>query len=238
MHACVVAVLLAASTSRAATPAERAATVLSAQLSVVTDPRALVATLAPDAVILGNGSVALARGPEAEAIAATLVGDVPVMSASIARLDASGTNDAVWLTADVTLLRSGPRGRRGAWATSERIVELIAHRGASWQVVAFAFASSTRKQAASAVLPVPGGGPLASWLASPGVYRDEWKDRTARVAGALEVHGDGWGFALGDVTIDRDAHAWWKDAHRVCALVIGVPKRGANWQVVALHVAE
>jgi hypothetical protein len=232
----VFAVLGTAATSHADTPEDRARNVLTMQLTAIADPHALVATLSPDAVIFGNGSVALAHGPDAEAIAATLAGDAPVVWTSILRLDAAGTVDAVWWTADVRLMRRAPQGRRSGWITNERIVELLVADGPSWRVAVFAFASSSQQRAPSATLAAAGDGPLTKALAQPGMYDDDWKYRRARVERAIETHGGGWGFALADVAIDQDEHAWWKHAQRLRALAIAVPDRDAKWRVVALHV--
>ena len=199
---------------------------LDAQLAVIDDPAALAKTLAPDAVILGNGSFTLARGDHAPAILATLAASrshLPALQTSVTRFASGASQKVEWLDAEIAMAHSVvvPR-RRVIDVTRARIVELAVQTGGAWRVVAIAFASSSGLGAASDALGPADTGPLVKILATR---------LGAKVTAAVEVHGEGWGIVAGDVTtIPR---AWWEPARDDRVLLLALGDR-AGWNVVAI----
>jgi hypothetical protein len=235
--------LLASSTVHAETAEETARAGLEAQLAALGDPRAFVATLAPDTLIIGNGSFALAGAPSALPIVGAFLPSRalgPVGVAKVTRLTADATDRAIWLDADVALGTMQVRryGSVMVPVATAHVVELVVADGASWKVAALAYSSPLCLRAPGDTLGAPGNGALTKLLASPWLFHEDWRYRDARVERAIEVRGDGWGFAAGDVAIGGDPHAWWEKGLLVHALVVAIPDRDGKWQVVAVHVAE
>lgn len=203
-------------TAAADTAAERARSFLDAQLSMVNAPGKFLATLEPDALILGNGSFGLARGANASAIIATLGASPrsrsPVQQSIVTRLDAGGTADVFWLSADVVMAHSkdaphslqvdandesadrvigadsttrNPHMLRVRDITSARIVELVVATATTWRVVALTFVSTSGVSAPGDVIGGSGSGPLIALISSPhDLYAATWDDAATIAFGA------------------------------------------------------
>jgi hypothetical protein len=216
MRGVVLAVMLVASTAHA-DPEQRARETLAAQLAFVNDPAGLASALGSDAVIFGNGSTALARGPHATAVLATLAASrsgLPVRQSTIDHLVAGGDDHVLWLDAQVTLALRAPVGKLGPSAMTARIAELVVDQ----RVVAFGFQPSAGATAPGDALARPTSGPLVALALEP------WRDRDVRVIGALEMRDAAWGFVAAELTAD---------GHDARALVLAVPAERGTWQVVA-----
>lgn len=248
--------MLAASSVARADPSaveKSARAIVESQLAAAGSPQAFLATVSPDAVILGNGGFAIARGPHAAAIAGTLI-RAPLLQSILVRIDAGGSDDALWLTADAAFMDAN-----GCGETDARFVELAVADHGKWRVIAMSFTSTSDLTAPGDRLGAPHAGPLLDYLASPheldealrdgsttmavvgdvhqlgdvGVGRDHarrvlapLRDRDANVTSGIEVRGKTWGFAAGDVTLGAT------DA-RVLLVAIQEDRR---WNVVAMHV--
>jgi hypothetical protein len=135
MAAVARAMVLVLALRRAADPAspvETAQALLAGQLQLIRDPAATLATLGPNALVLGNGSFAVGHTREALAIIAELAhapSGLPPLSVQVESIEAAGQGDALWLSAHVTMLHSGWRGRGRPEATTARIVELAVQDG-------------------------------------------------------------------------------------------------------------
>jgi hypothetical protein len=207
------------------TPAEIGRSLVDVQLAAINDPAALVASLPPDAIIVGNGSVTLANATNATnatAIVTTLSASPrslsPVLQAKITRLDAGGTSDVVWLSADVILVHRmrGGRGSLPADVTSARLLELAVTTGTTWKVVALSFTSTSNATVPGEALAAAGTGPLTALLGSPykldGALRD---DATTIVHGAHDE------LAIGHDDARRILAPWrYRDAKVTTALEV------------------
>lgn len=252
----IVVLVLAASSVAHAEPSavERSArAIVESQLAAAGSPQAFLATMSPDAVILGNGSFAVARDSNAAAIAGTLI-RAPLLESILVRIDADGSDGALWLTADVAFMDAN-----GCGETDARFVELAVADHGKWRVVAMSFTSTSDLTAAGDELGGPHTGPLLDYVASPhkvdealrdgsttmavvgdvhqlgdiGVGRDRarrvlapLRDRDVKVASAVEVRGKTWGFAAGDIMLG---------ATEARVLLVAV-QEDRRWKVVAMHV--
>lgn len=155
------------------TPAEtRARAFLQQQIDAASrhDHGALLATFATDAIVF----TPIARPPASASFAG--IGDtgfdgVTTSKATIAKLVADGTTDAVWFYAEVATENEGPvDGEVMKGRSTTRVVELIA-ASESWRAVAGSFTSSREPQPSGDNTEVPGAtsadGPLAKLAASP-----------------------------------------------------------------------
>lgn len=176
-----IAVAMATGSAFAAgpSPSQRGRAVVALQLAAPDDPAAFMATLAPDALILGNGSFSLASGTNAPEIVRTLSAArsrLPVIHTDVMRLDAGGNANVVWFTADVEIVRGVrpqpdtllPRksGRAARHVTTARLTELVVADAGTWSVVALAFQSTPGASAPTDALAAPGTGPLTTVIAS------------------------------------------------------------------------
>jgi len=211
----IVAMMLVAVHARADTE-QRARAVLDDQLAAVNDPSALAARLAPDTLVFGNGSFALAGGPNGGAVLATLAASdvLPAIMWQVDGIAAGGDDDATWLVADVTFVHRARLGRSLPRVTRARIVELIA----AGRVTAFGFATSTNRSAPGDALANPGSGRLLSFAL------EGWRDHDVRVVGFLEVRAAAWGFVAADLIVDDRS---------VRSLVLAIPAMRGEWTVVA-----
>jgi hypothetical protein len=222
---------------------------------VIADPAAVVATLDPDALVLGNGSFALGRTREAAAVVAELArapsGRAP-LSAQIESIEAASNHDALWFSAHVTITHSGWRGRTAPEVTTARIVELAVQVGNRWGVVALAFVAPLGGQPPTLTLDRPKNGALTGMLNEPDELEHElvdsgelavgtvdarrelapWRHRRVELVGALEVHGPGWAWAAGELEPLDDRRA----GHlRTFVLATRADGEVERWHVVAVH---
>lgn len=247
-------------------PAARARAVVDAQLAAITDPIAFRALLAPDTLIIGNGSVAVAEHANAAAIVALLgasPSQLPVLETEVTRLDAGGTVDAVWLTADITFLHAVRFGRTVTRdLSSARLTELVVADGAGWKVAALAFDSTAGTTAPGDALPAASTGPLTALLGSPykldAAVRDDpttlatlrgdrvvgaaevhrllapWRYRDAKTSAAFELRAKSWGFVIADVAIAGDSHLS-RDPELHTRILLCAIADADRWRIVALH---
>ena len=179
--------------------------------------------------------------------------------ATIAKLVAHGTKDAVWFYAEVSTHSTGPGGG-GVGAT--RVVELIA-ASSSWHAVAASFESPDELQPAgmnTEIASATGAPSLALPLATPsqlgaqlapdaiaiGPTSDEVATSNAATAltgwklepitlfkNAREVKGSGWAFAQASFDRPHPGRATLTD--RGLAQLFAVPKPDGSWSVVLVQ---
>ena len=247
-----VLALVATAGAEPVTPTERAQAVLAAQLQVIADPSALVATLAPDALVLGNGSFAVGHTSQTAAVVADLgraASGLGPLSAKIDSLEAAGSDDAVWLSAHIAMTHSGWRGRARPEVTTARMMELVVRDGGSWRVVALAFETDVTGKAPTLTLDQPGRGPLTRMLGELDELESElvdsrelavgvedarralapWHHRSTELVGAVEVRGTTWAWAAGEVEASSDYRA----RLRVVMFATRATTASQRWQVVA-----
>jgi hypothetical protein len=258
MRTALLATVVALSSVAHADPASIARTLVSNQLAALRSPQAFIATLAPNAMILGNGSFAIASSSNATAVVSTLLRG-PVTQTVLNRVDAGGSGSAVWLSAELIFIDAS-----GCGGTDARLVELAVADRDRWSVVAVSFTSNSGLTAPTDVLARPRPGPLTTYLASFTALTDALRDDSSTavavggknrpdifglgrdaarraleplhaqdvsVTNAIEVHGAGWGFAFGSLAIAGDS------ARSAQVLLVAIPD-GQTWRVVAVHVIE
>ena len=261
-----VFMVTAAGTAHADRPAldETARAIVTAQLAASMSPDAILATLTPDAIIMGNGSIAVASDSNAAAAVLGTLGRAPGVQTYLSRLEAGGTSDVMWFAADVALVG----GYDEVCGTDVQLLEVATVERGSWRVVALSFVSSSNATTTGDRLGPPRAGVLAQVMESPyklyGALRDDrstmvllgnlgnrarlalgrddarrafefLRDRSAKLDGAVEVRRDRWGFAVGEVVISADPHAGTSTSARAQLLLVGV-RDGARWDIAALHV--
>jgi len=239
-----IAVAAATGTAFAAgpSPSQRGRAVVARQLAALDDPAAFVATLAPDALILGNGSFSLASGTNAPEIVRTLSATrsrLPVIHTDVKRLDAGGNADVVWFTADVEIVRGEraepgallPRksGRAGRDVTTARLTELVAADAGTWSVVALAFQSTPGASAPTDALAAPGTGRLTAAIAS---LRD--LDRALSDEATTTVVGICGELGIGPAAAHRVLAPW---RERETKLTSAIEIRTKTWGLAAGELA-
>lgn len=249
MRLALLAALVVSSTAHA-DPASIARAIVVDQLGALHAPQAFIATLAPNAVILGNGSFALASSSNAPAVVATMMRP-PLTQTFVNSVDAGEADGALWFSANVIFADAS-----GCGGTDARLVELAVVDHDRWSVVAVSFASTSELTAPGDVLDRPHPGPLTSYLGSFTALEDALRDdRSAMVAvgdtafglgrgearhaleplhadggtitQAIEVHRPRWGFAFGSLAIPGDRSAQ--------VMLVAIPE-GRFWTPVAVGV--
>jgi hypothetical protein len=210
----------------ASTSQDIAHALIDAQLAAVNDPTAFARLLAPNAVILGNGSFAVAGDSAAQDVLATLGGSpsgLPARWHTVHHFEANGSDRAVWVSADITLYQRGRLGKLSPLWTNVHLIELVVARGAHWQVVALGFASTSGATAQGDVMGAPGSGPLTP------LVLESWRDRDPRLVGAVEASDAGWGFVAAELTVDE---------HRVAVLAFALPDERGRWEIASQLTAQ
>lgn len=240
-------------------PAERAKQTLERLVTALrTDEAAVLATFAPDAVVLvpNPREVSEPNSGLREALA-RLPPSATLADVTVDKLVAGGNAEAIWLTAELTLVH-------GDDVKTVRVTELAtADRG--WKVVVGAFSEPNtvtgRKHGPGPLAFGTPAGPLTAMLVDPsklGValaadptvtvigpkegqraqgagaknFLAEWSGLELET-NAREVRGSGWGYALARLKLNVPGE---KHPARLSALVLGVPG-GDRWSVVAAHYA-
>jgi len=222
------------------------------------DGKALVASFTSDAVILIEG-----HASDADGVSAWGIGDAgpdggDIAAASITKLLASGTADAVWFYAEVIIRPKGP----GAPAVT-RVAELLV-ASEQWHAVAASFGMASALDVSDSNLEIPNAtgddGPLAKLLSAPSALgaalapnaivigptaaqlkqgagaKDAlagWKlEPIALYKRAREIHTPTWGF----VQAYYD-HATGKptDVARGLAQAFALPKPDGSWNIVLVQ---
>lgn len=241
-----------------ADPASIARVLVTNQLAAVHSPQAFIATLAPNAVILGNGSFAIANSSNAPAVVSTMLRGRLAQS-FLNQVDAGGSGNALWLSADVIFV-----DENGCGGTDARLVELAVADRDRWSIVAVSFTSSSGLTAPGDILDHPHRGPLTKYLASFTTIQEALRDdrstmaavggrdrrdvfglgrddarralesvraQDVSVTNAIEVHGAHWAFAFGALAITGEP------VRSAQVLLVAIPD-GQAWSVVAVHVTE
>jgi hypothetical protein len=222
------------------------------------DGKALVASFTSDAVILVEG-----HASDADGVSSWGIGDAgpdggAIASASITKLLASGTADAVWFYAEVTTRPKGP----GTPAVT-RVAELLV-ASEQWHAVAASFGMASALQVSDSNLEIPNptgaDSPLAKLLGAPSALgaalapnaivigptaaqlkqgagaKDAlagWKlEPIALYKRAREIHKPTWGFvqAYYDHAIAKST-----DVARGLAQAFALPKPDGSWNIVLVQ---
>ena len=247
---------LALSSVAHADPASIARALVVNQLAAAHSPQAFIATLAPNAVILGNGSFAVANSSNAPEVVSTMLRRRLITQTFVNQVDAGGSGNALWFSADVIFIDDN-----GCGGTDARLVELAVADHDRWNIVAVSFTSSSGLTAPGDILDRPHAGPLTKDLASFTTIEDELRDDSSTmvavhgkdrrdvfglgrddarraleplraqdvsVTNAIEVHGPHWGFAFGSLAIAGESAQ---------VLLVAIPD-GQTWSAVAVQVTE
>ncbi|HEX4455266.1 MAG TPA: hypothetical protein VH143_30605 [Kofleriaceae bacterium] len=221
----------------------------------------LVATFSKDAIVLaGDDNVSTADQVNNFAIGGGGADGASIDKASIAKLVARGTKDAVWFYAEVSTHSTGPGGGPGIGST--RVVELLT-AASSWHVAAASFdspdeltpagmnteiAGATGAPALAQTLATPSklGAQLASDAVAIGPTSDQvatsdaakalasWKlEPITLFKNAREVKGSGWAFA--QASFDRPHPGRPTLTDRGLVQLFAVPKPDGSWSIVLVQ---
>jgi hypothetical protein len=221
----------------------------------------LVATFAKDTIVLADDdNVSTANQVNNFAIGGGGADGASIDKASIAKLVAHGTNDAVWFYAEVSTHSTGPGGGPGIGST--RVVELLT-AASSWHAVAASFdapdelqpagmnteiAGATNAPALAQPLATPSklGAQLAPNAIAIGPTGDQVATSNAATAlagwklepitlfkNAREVKGGGWAFA--QASFDRPHPGRPTLTDRGLAQLFAVPKPDGSSSIVLVQ---
>ncbi len=253
----------AASAARAEpSPVEKTAlAVLEQQVIAVRTPRGLLAALSPDTVVLGNGSFALASDRNAPAVAQT-ISRLPIIQTFITRFSAGSRGDVLWIDADVTFADGGGCGastarivelgalERGRWhplavaftstsglaAAGDELAPAAQEPLTTYLGSQSALDDALRDDPSTAVIVAPGQGTgeLAHGRDAGRHVLAPFHDRRIAINSAIEVHGRGWGFASGVLTMGAGPHG--DGAPLVARAVVFAILDHQRWSVVAVQM--
>jgi hypothetical protein len=223
----------------------------------------LVKTFTDDAIVLVEGSPSTAKEVSNFGISGGGPDGATIDKATIAKLIAHGTGDAVWFYAEVKTHTSGPGGGPSGDMPT-RVVELIT-ASAKWRAVAASFGLGTEISPSGENTEIPNStgaaGQLADLLASPkdlaaqlapdAIVVGPMGDQVATGSGAgaaltswkigsltpakdpREVKAAAWGFA--QAAFDRPNATHPKLTDRLWGQAFALPKKDGSWSVVLVQ---
>ena len=210
-----------------------AKSIVTAQLASLNDPTALLASLPDDTVLLVNGRFAVANGPNAAALIASLLPGLSFETV-LTRSNIGQIGDTQWISADALVLHSPPTHRNSKNRVGLRILELVVTDRGVRRIAALSIASTSGTTALGDELGTPTTSPLTQLLASPRKLDGALLDN-ANTTVVVGANGH-----IGELGVGRD------DSQRVLApwlkrdmkVATAVEVDGERWGYVAAHLSS